>query len=531
MLKLLNKQLFNIQTTRQASTFLVNRPEYSWLKELGLEEENQGVFDGEWKHGGGDMVTSYSPATNEPIAKVSAATLDDYSTAIENSREAYKEWASISAPQRGEIVRQIGHALREKKTLLGNLEALEVGKIAVEGAGEVQEYIDICDYAVGLSRMLPGSVFPSERKGHALIENWNPVGCVGVISAFNFPIAVYGWNAAIALTCGNSVMWKPAPTVNLSTVAVQKIMADVMSSNNVNPAVTSLLCGGSDVGEKMSRDPRVDLLSFTGSTEVGQKVGVEVQRRFGRKILELGGNNAIVVLEDADVDMVVRGALFASVGTQGQRCTTCRRLLVHPSLYEEVLDKLKAAYQQVPVGNPLDEGVLYGPLHNKQAVEIYKSAVGEAVKNGGKIEVGGNVMDRPGNYVEPTIISGLTHNDPVVHKESFVPVLYVIKMEEGTLEEGISWNNEVDQGLTSALFTQNVGRIFHWMGPHGSDCGIVNVNIPTSGAEIGGAFGGEKHTGGGRESGSDSWKQYMRRSTCTINYSKDLPLAQGIKFD
>jgi len=379
--------------------------------------------------------------------------------------------------------------------------------------------------------MIPGSVFPSERRGHALLENWNPVGVVGVITAFNFPIAVYGWNTAIALTCGNSVIWKPAPSVNLSTIAVQKIMSSVLESNNLPPAICSMVCGGADVGQMMSEDTNVDLLSFTGSTEVGQKVGVAVQHRFGRKILELGGNNAIIVMEDANIEMVVRSTLFASVGTQGQRCTSARRLIIHESIYESVLEKLVKAYSQVCVGDPLEDGVIYGPLHSQQSVQTYKSVITEAVANGGKIEVGGKVFeDRPGNFVQPTIISGLTHNDPVVMKESFVPVLYVLKLE-GDFEEAISWNNEVDQGLTSAVFTQQIGRIFKWMGPKGSDCGILNVNIPTSGAEIGGAFGGEKHTGGGRESGSDSWKQYMRRSTCTINYSKDLPLAQGIKFD
>jgi len=532
----LNRSVFQLQLSRgnsscDSSGLLINQPKYAWLKELGLKEHNDGVFDGEWKAGCGETITSFSPATNEPIATVSSATLEDYQNTMVKCREAYKIWSDVPAPERGEIVRQIGEALREKKTLLGNLEALEVGKIAVEGAGEVQEYIDICDYAVGLSRMIPGSVFPSERRSHVLLENWNPVGIVGIITAFNFPIAVYGWNTAIALTCGNSVIWKPAPTVTLSTIAVQKIMASVLEANCIPPAVCSMVCGGADVGSLMADDTNVDLLSFTGSTEIGQKVGVAVQQRFGRSILELGGNNAIIVMEDADVDMVVRGTLFASVGTQGQRCTTARRLIVHESIYDTVLEKLKKAYSQVRVGDPLDEGVIYGPLHSKQAVEIYKCAVAEAVANGGKVEVGGEVIDdRAGNYVQPTIISGLCHNDPVVMKESFVPVLYILKLE-GDFDAAVALNNQVDQGLTSALFTQNLERIFKWMGPKGSDCGIINVNIPTSGAEIGGAFGGEKHTGGGRESGSDSWKQYMRRSTCTINYSKELPLAQGIKFD
>nr|XP_002126064.1 alpha-aminoadipic semialdehyde dehydrogenase [Ciona intestinalis] len=517
-------------TSVKASDLLVDQPEFEWLKELGLKSDNEGVFDGTWRKGKGPVVTSLCPTNNLPIARVSTGNVDDYSSVIRNCREAWKVWADVPAPHRGEIVRQIGHALREKKILLGNLEALEVGKIAVEGAGEVQEFIDICDYAVGLSRMLPGQVFPSERPGHALIENWNPVGVVGIITAFNFPVAVYGWNTAIALTCGNSVIWKPAPTVNLSTIATQRIMEQVLVENDLPPAVCSLICSGSDVGEKMSHDPRIDLLSFTGSTAVGRKVGVAVQERFGRKILELGGNNAIIVLEDADLDMVTVGSLFASVGTQGQRCTSARRLILHESVYDSVLNKLKKAYGQVRIGNPLHDGVLYGPMHNQAGVDLFQATVEKAKKFGGTIEYGGNVMDGPGNFVEPTIVTGLTHDCPLVLEESFVPVLYVLKLE-GDLDSAIQWNNEVDQGLTSSVFTQSLSNIFKWIGPKGSDCGIVNVNIPTSGAEIGGAFGGEKHTGGGRESGSDAWKQYMRRSTCTINYSKDLPLSQGIKFD
>nr|CAB3219603.1 alpha-aminoadipic semialdehyde dehydrogenase [Phallusia mammillata] len=515
---------------RVSSNLLINQPQYSWLKELGLKEDNEGVFDGTWKNGNGPTVTSLCPSNNEPIARISTGNLEDYESAIEKCREAWKVWADVPAPQRGEIVRQIGHALREKKTLLGNLEALEVGKIAVEGAGEVQEFIDICDYAVGLSRMIPGQVLPSERPGHALMEMWNPVGVVGVITAFNFPVAVYGWNAAIALTCGNSVLWKPAPTVNLSTIATQRIMADVFKNNNFPPEICTLVCSGADVGAKMADDSRVDLLSFTGSTPVGQKVGVAVQARFGKKILELGGNNAITVLKDADLDMVVRSTLFASVGTQGQRCTSARRLILHKSIYDNVLERLKKAYSQVKIGDPLKDDIIYGPMHSKAGVELYKSTIEEAIKLGGKIEVGGKVLDGPGNFVQPTIVSGLTHDSLLVLRESFVPILYVLKLN-GDFDEAIGYNNEVDQGLTSSVFTQNLSNIFKWLGPKGSDCGIINVNIPTSGAEIGGAFGGEKHTGGGRESGSDAWKQYMRRSTCTINYSKELPLAQGIKFD
>uniref|UniRef100_A0A8C9VLB7 aldehyde dehydrogenase (NAD(+)) n=1 Tax=Scleropages formosus TaxID=113540 RepID=A0A8C9VLB7_SCLFO len=446
------------------STLLINQPTYAWLRELGLREENDGVYNGTWG-GRGEVVTSYCPANNEPIARVRQATTKDYEETVKKAKEAWKIWADIPAPKRGEIVRQIGDALRRKIKVLGSLVSLEMGKIYVEGVGEVQEYVDVCDYAVGLSRMIGGPVLPSERPGHALIEQWNPVGLVGIITAFNFPVAVYGWNNAIALICGNVCLWKGAPTTPLTSVAVTKIVAEVLEQNNLPGAICSMTCGGAEIGSALAKDERVDLVSFTGSTHVGKLVSLMVQERFGRQLLELGGNNAIVVFEDADLNLVVPSTVFAAVGTAGQRCTTTRRL----------------------------------------------------------------VMDRPGNYVEPTIITGLAHDAPIVHKETFVPILYVLKFK--TEEEAFSWNNEVKQGLSSSIFTKDMGRVFRWLGPKGSDCGIVNVNIPTSGAEIGGAFGGEKHTGGGRESGSDSWKQYMRRSTCTINYSKDLPLAQGIKFE
>ncbi|XP_044518342.1 alpha-aminoadipic semialdehyde dehydrogenase isoform X2 [Gracilinanus agilis] len=445
------------------STLLINQPQYSWLKDLGLKEENEGVYNGAWG-GRGEVVTSYCPANNEPIARVRQANLMDYEETLKKAKEAWKIWADIPAPKRGEIVRQIGEALRQKIQILGNLVSLEMGKILVEGVGEVQEYVDICDYAVGLSRMIGGPILPSERPGHALIEQWNPLGLVGIITAFNFPVAVYGWNNAIALICGNVCLWKGAPTTSLISVAVTKIVTKVLEDNNLPGAICSMTCGGADIGMAMAKDERINLLSFTGSTQVGKQVAVMVQERFGRSLLELGGNNAIIAFEDADLNLVIPSALFAAVGTAGQRCTTVRRLTI----------------------------------------------------------------TCPGNYVEPTIVTGLLHDASIVHRETFAPILYVLKFKNE--EEVFSWNNEVKQGLSSSIFTKDLGRIFRWLGPKGSDCGIVNVNIPTSGAEIGGAFGGEKHTGGGRESGSDSWKQYMRRSTCTINYSKDLPLAQGIKF-
>uniref|UniRef100_A0ABI7ZWU6 aldehyde dehydrogenase (NAD(+)) n=1 Tax=Felis catus TaxID=9685 RepID=A0ABI7ZWU6_FELCA len=445
------------------STLLINQAQYAWLKELGLREENEGVYNGSWG-GRGEVITTYCPANNEPIARVRQASVADYEETVKKAREAWRIWAEVPAPKRGEVVRQIGDALREKIQVLGSLVSLEMGKILVEGVGEVQEYVDICDYAVGLSRMIGGPILPSERPGHALIEQWNPVGLVGIITAFNFPVAVYGWNNAIAMICGNVCLWKGAPTTSLISVAVTKIIAKVLEDNKLPGAICSLTCGGADIGTAMAKDERVNLLSFTGSTQVGKQVALMVQERFGRSLLELGGNNAIIAFEDADLSLVVPSALFAAVGTAGQRCTTARRL----------------------------------------------------------------VMDRPGNYVEPTIVTGLAHDASIAHTETFAPILYVFKFKSE--EEVFAWNNEVKQGLSSSIFTKDLGRIFRWLGPKGSDCGIVNVNIPTSGAEIGGAFGGEKHTGGGRESGSDAWKQYMRRSTCTINYSKDLPLAQGIKF-
>ncbi|XP_048382930.1 alpha-aminoadipic semialdehyde dehydrogenase [Stegostoma tigrinum] len=510
------------------SSLLIQQPDYAWLKELGLKEDNPGVFNGSWG-GRGEVVTSYCPANNEPIARVRQATLEDYEETVRKAKEAWKIWADIPAPKRGEIVRQIGDALRKKLKVLGNLVSLEMGKISVEGVGEVQEYIDICDYAVGLSRMFGGPVLPSERPGHALIEQWNPLGLVGIITAFNFPVAVYGWNNALALVCGNCCLWKGAPTTPLTSVAVTQIVAEVLENNKLPGAICSLTCGGADIGAAMSKDERINLMSFTGSTNVGKQVSLVVQERFGRLLLELGGNNAIIVFDDADLNMVIPSVLFAAVGTAGQRCTTTRRLFLHESIHDGVVEKLVKAYKQVRIGDPLDSTTLYGPLHTKQAVDMYKNAVEQAKQQGGTVACGGNVINRPGNYVEPTIVTGLPHDASIVHTETFAPILYVLKFKSEV--EVFAWNNEVKQGLSSSIFTKDVGRMFRWMGPKGSDCGIVNVNIPTSGAEIGGAFGGEKHTGGGRESGSDAWKHYMRRSTCTINYSKELPLAQGIKFE
>jgi len=510
--------------------YLINQPKYAFLKELGIEESNNGVFNGKW-FANGEVVKSMCPANGEVIAEVRQGTVEDYEKCVAEAQEAWKTWVDIPAPKRGEIVRQIGVALREKLEPLGKLVSLEMGKILPEGIGEVQEYVDICDYATGLSRMFEGKVIPSERPNHALLEMWNPLGTIGIITAFNFPVAVFGWNNAIALICGNTMVWKGAPSTPLCSIATTKIVTKVLENNNLPTAVCSLVCGGADVGNAMSQDKRLPLISFTGSTGVGKKVALTVQERFGRHLLELGGNNAILVDESADVDLVVRASVFACAGTAGQRCTTTRRLILHTKVYDEIVQRLKKAYEQLlpRLGDPLDSGVLYGPLHNQVAVDNYKATLAEAVALGGKIEFGGKVLDRPGFFVEPTIVTGLNASDSVVTRETFAPILYILKCHN--VDEAIAMNNAVDQGLSSSLFTQNLGDIFKWLGPKGSDCGIVNINIPTSGAEIGGAFGGEKHTGGGRESGSDSWKQYMRRSTCTINYGKDLPLAQGIKFE
>eukprot|EP00128_Syssomonas_multiformis_P015401 Colp12_sorted_trinity150504_noHs@7527 len=513
---------------RCASTVpLINEAKYQFLKDLGLQEVNDGVYNGKWG-GSGPVLPSINPATGRTIASVRTGTVKDYNDTMEEVLAAKRMWQNVPAPKRGEVVRQIGELLREKKEPLGKLVSLEMGKILPEGEGEVQEYIDICDYAVGLSRMFSGSIIPSERPMHILMEQWNPLGVVGVISAFNFPCAVYGWNNAIAMITGNTLIWKGAPTTNLTSVAVTKILQEVLEANKLPGAICSMVCGGADVGRAMSEDKRVDLVSFTGSTEIGREVGVTVQKRFGRSILELGGNNAIIVMDDADLDVVVRSVLFAAAGTAGQRCTTTRRLILHEKVHDEVLARLTKAYEKLPIGDPLEKGVLIGPLHTKQAVAAFTNAVEAAKSQGGKVLFGGETIEGSGFFVRPTIIS-IPHEAPIVNKETFVPILYATKFK--TLDEAIALNNSVEQGLSSSLFTRNFTNLFEWIGPNGSDAGIVNVNIPTNGAEIGGAFGGNKATGWGREAGSDSWKQYTRRSTCTVNYGNELPLAQGIKFE
>lgn len=501
--------------------------QHPFLKELGLQEQgNFGCFNGEW-FGNGNIITSYNPSTGNPIATIIGATKEDYEKCIESTIKAQKEWKSIPAPQRGEILRQFGDECRRLKEPLGKLISLEMGKILPEGLGEVQEVIDICDYAVGLSRMINGSVLPSERKDHVLMEVWNPLGTIGIITAFNFPMAVFGWNAAISLVCGNTQIWKGASTTSLCTIALTKVLESVLRKNGVNPAVSSTILGpGSTIGDLLVNDKRISLISFTGSTEIGRGVSTKVHSRFGRTILELGGNNAIIVMDDADLDLVIPATFFAAVGTCGQRCTTCRRLIVHEKVYDEVVNRLKKAYAQLKIGNPLEEGVLCGPLHTESSVKTFVEGIKTIQEQGGKILCGGKQIK--GNFVEPTMVE-IDRSAPIIKEELFVPILYVIKAKD--LDDAIEINNSVPQGLSSSLFTNNQKSVFKWIGPEGSDCGIINVNAPSNGAEIGGAFGGEKETGGGRESGSDSWKQYMRRGTVTINYGKDLPLAQGIKFE
>ncbi|XP_074105726.1 aldehyde dehydrogenase 7 family member A1 [Cotesia typhae] len=519
----------NTKMSNQTRT-LVSDSKYNFLKQLGLTIENPGLFDGRWG-GSGKVIESISPASGKVIAKVRESTPQETINAVTEARKAWPYWSSLPAPARGEIVRQIGDELRRNLKPLGQLVSLEMGKILAEGVGEVQEYIDICDYAVGLSRMLPGNLFPSERKDHALLEKWNPVGVIGVISAFNFPIAVYGWNSAIAMVCGDAIVWKGSPTTPLVSIATTRIIASVLERNGIPASIASLVTGGADVGEVLVNDKRLPLISFTGSTAVGREVAIKVQERFGKSLLELGGNNALIVANDADLEMAVRAAVFSCVGTAGQRCTTTRRLILDSKIKNEFVGRLRTAFKSIlgRIGDPLDKATLYGPLHNQHAVDAFKTTVAKAVANGGTIEFGGKQIDRPGFYVEPTIISGLGSDNEVIQKETFAPIVYIL--ETNSIEDAIAQNNSVEQGLSSSLFTKNLSSVFQWIGPHGSDCGIVNVNIGTSGAEIGGAFGGEKATGGGRESGSDAWKAYMRRSTVTINYGNELPLAQGIKFE
>ncbi|KRX07720.1 Aldehyde/histidinol dehydrogenase [Pseudocohnilembus persalinus] len=502
---------------------------YPFLKELGLKEDNLGCYYGGKWSGQGQTWTSVNPTTGEQIARIKLATKQEYEEAVKCMEKGKDQWMNTPTPLRGEIVRQLGVELRNKKEALGALVSLEMGKIKSEGLGEVQEGIDIFDMACGISRAINGQVIPSERPNHFMMEQWNPLGLIGCITAFNFPVAVLTWNLALAMICGDLTLWKGAESTSLVSVAMTKIVADVLEKNNVPPGVLTLVQGtGQEIGEAIIHDPRIALVSFTGSTRIGKRVSEVVNKRFGKTLLELGGNNSLIVAEDANLELVLKGSLFAAVGTCGQRCTSLRRLIIHRSKFDSLVNALTQAYKTIPMGDPLDSKTLLGPLHSKNQVEEYVKGIEEIKKQGGKILYGGKTVNRPGNFVMPTIVE-IDHRAPIVQTELFMPILYVMKFD--TIEEAIKINNNVPQGLSSSLFTNDVKNVFKWTGPSGSDCGIVNVNIGPSGAEIGGAFGGEKETGGGRESGSDAWKQYMRRSTCTINYGKDLPLAQGVKFD
>nr|WP_304940780.1 aldehyde dehydrogenase family protein [Thioalkalivibrio sp. XN279] len=478
--------------------------------------------------GRGRKIDSFNPATGERIASIRTASPDEYEEIVGSAKEAFHLWRAMPAPQRGEAVRLCAEALRRHKDALGSLVSLEMGKIKAEGDGEVQEMIDIADFAVGQSRMLYGRTMHSERPGHRMYEQWHPLGVVGIISAFNFPVAVWSWNAFIAAVCGDVCIWKPSPKTPLCALAVQKICNEALAGHDYPPIFNLFIEGDVAMAEAFVDDPRVDLVSFTGSTPVGRKVGERVAARMGRSLLELGGNNAIIVDEKANLELAVPAIVFGAVGTAGQRCTTTRRVLVHEKLFDELAHRLMHAYQQVKVGDPLDAGTLMGPLIDGDAVLRYEAAIEKVIVRGGRVLTGGHVIEGKGHFVQPTIVKASNEWD-VVQEETFAPILYLIPFHH--FDEAIALNNAVRQGLSSAIFTDDLQAAERFLSATGSDCGIANVNIGTSGAEIGGAFGGEKETGGGREAGSDAWKAYMRRQTNTINFSHELPLAQGIKFE
>ncbi|WP_257387859.1 L-piperidine-6-carboxylate dehydrogenase [Tahibacter caeni] len=505
------------------------------LKALNLAEMNSGTYlgNGEWSStSDAGVLESINPSNNEVIARVHASSEADYETILTRAQAAFKIWRTTPAPKRGEAIRLCGEALREHKDALGSLVALEMGKIKPEGDGEVQEMIDIADFAVGQSRMLYGYTMHSERPGHRMYEQWHPLGIVGVISAFNFPVAVWAWNSFLSAICGNITIWKPSPKTPLSAIASMQICNAALKAAGFPDIFFLFNDARTELAQKFVDDHRIPLISFTGSTQVGRLVGERVAQRMGRSLLELGGNNAIIVDETADLKLAIPGIVFGAVGTAGQRCTTTRRLFVHESIFDSVLNTLVGAYKQVEgkIGDPTLSTTLMGPLTDKASVQRYLGAIEKAKAAGGKVVTGGAALtDRPGNFVLPTIITGLKNSDEVVQSETFAPILYVMPFK--TIDEAIGYQNGVPQGLSSSIFTQNVKTAEAFLSAAGSDCGIANVNIGTSGAEIGGAFGGEKETGGGRESGSDAWKAYMRRQTNTINYSDALPLAQGIKFE
>jgi len=502
-----------------------------FLKSLGINDTNPGAYFG---HGEWSTTTeagikeAINPSTGEVIASVYSASVDDYERVVTQAQAAFKEWRQVPAPQRGEAIRLCTEALRQHKDALGSLVSLEMGKIKAEGDGEVQEMIDIGDFAVGQSRMMYGNTMHSERPLHRMYEQWHPLGVVAVISAFNFPVAVWAWNAFLSAICGNATIWKPSPKGALCCIAVQKICNAALKDQGYPPIFLSFIEDGHELAERFVNDKRIKLVSFTGSTAIGREVGAKVAARMGRSLLELGGNNAIIMDETADLEMCIPGIVFGSVGTAGQRCTSTRRLFVHDSIMDRVTEALIKAYNQVSIGDPLDPATLMGPLTDEAAVARFEAAIASAVGDGGEVITGGKRIDRPGSFVEPTIIK-VKNEYAIVQSETFAPVLYVIPFSD--LDDAIAMQNDVVQGLSSAIFTLNMRSAEKFLSAVGSDCGIANVNIGTSGAEIGGAFGGEKETGGGRESGSDAWKAYMRRQTNTINWGTELPLAQGIKFD
>jgi aldehyde dehydrogenase (NAD+) len=499
------------------------------LGKLGITGDTaQGACGDAWIATSGPVFESRSPTTGAVIGRVRGAARDDYDAVVEAARGRFAEWRMRPAPRRGEVVRRLGEILREHKEPLGALISLEMGKIRSEGLGEVQEMIDICDFAVGLSRQLYGLTIATERPRHRMMEQWHPLGAVAVITAFNFPTAVWAWNAAIAAVCGDVTVWKPSPVTPLCSLAVQHLANRALAEHDA-AGVFALAVGGADVGGWMADDPRFPLVSFTGSTPVGRQVAARVAARLGRSLLELGGNNGIVVLDDADLDLAVRAITFGAVGTAGQRCTTTRRVFAQRGVAARLTERLAAAYRSVTIGDPLEDGVLMGPLATEDAVHRFEAAVKTAVEQGGEIVVGGRAIGGRGHFVEPTLVRAPSQDRfPIAWDETFAPILYLFEVAD--LDEALAAHNAVKQGLSSAIFTDSVRSAERFLSPAGSDCGIANVNIGTSGAEIGGAFGGEKDTGGGRESGSDAWRAYMRRQTCTVNWGDDLPLAQGVKF-
>jgi aldehyde dehydrogenase (NAD+) len=502
-------------------------PHSTLLDALGVEAENPGAFDGEWIHTHGERVESLNPATGEPLAAVRLATAEDYERVAAAAVRAFQEWRTWPAPRRGEVVRQLGDELRRHKDDLGRLVALEVGKVLSEGLGEVQEMIDMADLAVGMSRQLYGLAMHSERPNHRMYEQWHPLGPVGIVTAFNFPVAVWAWNAMVAAVAGDSTIWKPSHQAPLSAIAVTRIAQRVLAANGAPPIFNLVMGGRTGVGERLVADPRVPLISATGSGRMGREVGKVIADRFGRSLLELGGNNGILVMDDADLDLALRAVLFAAVGTAGQRCTSTRRLFLQKGIAAEMKRRLVGAYGSIRIGDPTEPGTLMGPLIDRTAVDNMMAALERVKAEGGRILYGGHKLDRPGFYVEPTLVE-VPKPLAITCEETFAPILYVF--EFGDLDEAIRIHNDVPQGLSSAIFTLNMRSAEKFLSAVGSDCGIANVNIGTSGAEIGGAFGGEKETGGGREAGSDSWKAYMRRQTCTINWGTELPLAQGVEF-